>query len=463
MSRPRGASQLPIATIGSELHNFPGVDAPALGPGTSAKKGGVAMDDLERITQFRRDLHRIPELSFDLPETIAYVRSVLEPLSCEVTSPCASCVCAYFNVDAALDRPSGTTSATAIRADMDALPITEQSDVPFCSGKPGHMHACGHDGHMAMALAAACWVDEELRAARSRVSAGQSATCPIARNVLFVFQPAEETTGGAKNVCESGVFERYHADRIFGFHVWPDLPAGVVATRPGPLLARASETTLTVRGLSSHIAKSAEGHDALLAGAHFLTEVEGLMELLGESEPCLLKFGHMTSGAVRNAISAESVIEGSLRVFSDEMFDRAREGVRVCAQEACERYGCSYDLHFSEGYPPVINDRKLFVAARAALKDVNAGAETRAKEIGESTIAEDEATGAVEMRGDGLALIPKPLLIAEDFAFYQQHLPGVFFLLGTGTGIPLHSDTFRMDERILLRGLATYRTLLGMK
>lgn len=430
------------------------------------------MNDLERITTFRQDLHRIPELSFDLPETIAYVRGVLEPLSCEVTSPCESCVCAFFDVDAACGRPSLTTPTTAIRADMDALPIVEQSGVGFCSTKPGHMHACGHDGHMAMALAAACWVDEALAQVRAQdagadagaadTSSADSAAagCPLPRNVLFVFQPAEETTGGAKNVCESGVFERYGADRIFGFHVWPDLPAGVVATRPGPLLARASETTLAIHGTSSHIAKSTEGHDALLAGAHFLTEVEDLMQLLGETEPCLLKFGHMTSGTVRNAISAESVIEGSLRVFSDEMFDRAREGVKVCAQEACERYGCTYDLHFSEGYPPVVNDRKLFALAQAALGEINAGAEERARGIGGASIGEDVAAGYVKMHGDGLATIPTPLLIAEDFAFYQRHLPGVFFLLGTGTGIPLHSDTFRMSERILLRGLATYRALL---
>lgn len=430
------------------------------------------MNDLERITTFRQDLHRIPELSFDLPETIAYVRSVLEPLSCEVTSPCESCVCAFFDVDAACGRPSLTTPTTAIRADMDALPIVEQSGVEFCSTKPGHMHACGHDGHMAMALAAACWVDETLAqvhaqdagadagAADAAAADSAAAGCPLPRNVLFVFQPAEETTGGAKNVCESGVFERYGADRIFGFHVWPDLPAGIVATRPGPLLARASETTLTIHGTSSHIAKSAEGHDALLAGTHFLTEVEDLMQLLGETEPCLLKFGHMTSGTVRNAISAESVIEGSLRVFSDEMFDRAREGVKACAQEACARYGCTHDLHFSEGYPPVINDRKLYALAQAALGEINAGAEERARGIGGASIGEDVAAGYVMMHGNGLATIPTPLLIAEDFAFYQRHLPGVFFLLGTGTGIPLHSDTFRMSEQILLRGLATYRALL---
>ena len=416
--------------------------------------------DLERITEFRRDLHRIPELSFDLPETTSYVRGVLEPLSCEVTSPCESCVCAYFDVDVACGRPTRTTPTTAIRADMDALPIVEKSGVEFCSTKAGHMHACGHDGHMAMALAAACWVDEVLALVRERAEGGADVACPLPRNVLFVFQPAEETTGGAKIVCESGVFERYGADRIFGFHVWPDLPAGVVATRPGPLLARASETTLTVHGTSSHIAKSEEGHDALLAGAHFLTEVEDLMQLLGETEPCLLKFGHMTSGTVRNAISAESVIEGSLRVFSDEMFDRAREGVKVCAQEACARYGCTYDLHFSEGYPPVVNDRKLYATVQAALAEINAGAEERTRAIGGATIAERVAAGAVKMHGDGLATIPKPLLIAEDFAFYQRHLPGVFFLLGTGTGIALHSDTFRMSERVLLRGLETYRALL---
>ena len=433
--------------------------------------------DLELLTKFRRDLHRIPELSFELPETIAYVRGMLEGLTCEVTSPCESCVCAFFDVKAACGLKPGATgdavpadapaadrttagAATAIRADMDALPIVEHSGVSFCSTKPGHMHACGHDGHMAMALAAARWVDEQLRAVRERVGAGQPADCPLPRNVLFVFQPAEETTGGAKNVCESGAFERYHVDRIFGFHVWPDLPAGVVASRPGPLLARASETTLTIHGVSSHIAKAAEGRDALMAGAHFLAKVETLMAELSAEEPCLLKFGHMTSGTVRNAISAESVIEGSLRVFSASMFDRAREGVRRCAQEACDAYGCTFDLHFSEGYPPVINNESLYEVARDALADINVGAAERSASIGGSTVEEREAAGTVHMEGDALALIPEPLLIAEDFAFYQQHLPGVFFLLGTGTGIPLHSDVFVMDERILLRGLATYRALL---
>ena len=418
----------------------------------------LATADLERLTAFRRDLHRIPELSFDLPETIAYVRHVLEDLSCQVVEPCPSTVCAYFDVDTVCGRPAGSTPTTAIRADMDALPIAEAGKASFCSQHVGRMHACGHDGHMAMALAAATWVDEALAKVRRDVVSTDA--CPLPRNVLFVFQPAEETTGGARDVCESGVFERFGADRIFGFHVWPDLPAGVVATRPGALLARASETTLTVTGVSSHIAKAAEGRDALLAASHFVVGVEGLMAQLAAEEPCLLKFGHMTSGTVRNAISAQSVVEGSLRVFSQEMFDRARGGVDVCAREACDAYGCTYDLHFAEGYPPVVNDEGLYGLAREALGDINAGAQARADKIGGTGVAEAEGSGAVRMEGDGLALIPEPLLIAEDFAFYQQHLPGLFMLLGTGTGIPLHSDEFVMDERILLQGLEAYRRLL---
>lgn len=363
----------------------------------------------------RRALHQIPELDRDLPETLSYLKAALAPLPCRVFSPAESALCAFFDF--------GRDHSLAFRADMDALAVPEATGLPFASCHPGRMHACGHDGHMAMALAAACWVDEVLRGVR------EGAACPLPRNVLFVFQPAEETTGGARIVCESGVFERYHADRIFGFHVWPDLPAGVVATRPGALLARASETHVTIHGTSSHIAKSADGNDALLAGAHFLTGVEALMAELSAEEPCLLKFGLMQSGTVCNAISAETKVAGSLRVFSDEMFDRARAGVEKRLADACATYGCTYDLDFADGYPPVTNDAALYDLAKSAL-------------------------------GDTLELVPEPLLIAEDFAFYQRHLPGLFMLLGTGTGIPLHSDEFRMDEDVLVRGLETYRALL---
>lgn len=375
--------------------------------------------ELAALTSWRRDLHRIPELDFELPETTAYVRGVLDGLSCEVWGPCAGALCAYFDL--------GRPETVALRADMDALPVAEATGAPYASERPGRMHACGHDGHMAMALGAATWVD--------RVMAGREPGTraeDLPRNVLLVFQPAEETTGGARVVCESGVFGRVGATRIFGFHLWPDLPAGALASRPGPLLARSSETTVSFHGRSSHIARWQEGADALAAAARFVPSAEAMCGRLSceKGEPCLLRFGRLEAGTVRNAIAGEARAEGSLRVFSDEMFDRARGALRTLAEGAARTEGCTVDVTFSEGYPPVDNDAELFSLVERALPEM----------------------GRVE----------EPLLIAEDFAFYQRCLPGAFLLLGTGTGIALHADRFDFDERVLLAGVEAYRRLLRM-
>lgn len=375
--------------------------------------------ELERLTRWRRDLHRIPELDFELPETLTYVRRVLGGLSCEVLEPCASSVCAWFDL--------GRERTVALRSDMDALPVTERTGATYASACPGRMHACGHDGHMAMALAAATWVDDVVSGRVPGVGAGD-----LPRNVLVVFQPAEETTGGAALVCASGVFERCRAERIFGFHLWPDLPAGVVASRPGALLARSSEVTVEFAGRSSHIARWREGRDALAAVARFVPSAEALCGRLQKElgEPCLLRFGRLEAGTVRNAIAGAARAEGSLRIFSDAMFDRARAAVTVLAENAAKTEGCAVEITFSEGYPPVTNDAALFSVAERALTE--------------------------------LRRIDEPLLIAEDFAFYQRALPGVFMLLGTGTGTPLHADTFDFDERVLLAGVDAYRRLLRM-
>lgn len=453
---------------------------------------------LDELRTHRRALHRIPELGFDLSRTLAYIERALEPLTCEVSHPCPSCICAFFDC--------GAKRAVAIRADMDALPITEATGCNFASEHEGCMHACGHDAHMAMVLACASALDRELRGcggsraeaadATDAAHAGVSAPAPLLpRNVLFVFQPAEETTGGAKTVCESGVFERYRVDCIFGFHVWPDLPTGVVASRPGPLLARSSETHVHIQGASTHIAKTygvadADSHDAALAAAQFLVESRRLMELLNAEEPCICRFGQVKAGTVCNAVAGEAHLAGSLRVFSDAMFARAKAGLREVLERACVATGCAGEIDFAEGYPPVTNDEALFARVERVLPE--------------------------------LMLVDEPLLIAEDFAFYQRHLPGVFFLLGVGepdergaekcepdkrsaapapdvAAVPgfiaspssdaasasssdlavvpdsvpavfdaglgvahsaLHTDTFIFDERILLQGVSTYNCLI---
>jgi len=361
------------------------------------------------LTKYRRELHQIPELDFDLPKTRAYVRGVLSRYPCTVFEPCPSTICAFFD--------AGRDTAAAFRADMDALPVTESTGAPYASRHEGRMHACGHDGHMAMLLALAEVVSGQLARAR--------------RNVLLVFQPAEETTGGAAAVCASGVFERYHCVHIFGTHLWPDLPAGTLATRPGPLLARASEVTVRVTGRTSHIAKAAEGRDALLAAARFVCGADELVRReLSPNGPCLLKFGRLESGTVRNAISGGSTLLGSLRVYSESMFEAARRGMETLAGQIERETGCTFQLAFSAGYPPVLNDEALFQAARSVLPR--------------------------------LETLDAPLLIAEDFSFYQRALPGLFLLLGTGTGVPLHAAAFDFDEAVLEQGLAAYEALLTL-
>lgn len=362
---------------------------------------------LQRLTKYRRDLHRIPETDFDLPETSAYIRAVLESYPCTITTPSRGAICAFFD--------AGQTKTTAIRADMDALPADEQTGLPYASVHPGKMHACGHDGHMAMVLALAGLISRNLS--------------QLPQNVLLVFQPAEETTGGAALVCRSGIFDTYRCDRIYGFHLWPDLPAGMVASRPGPLLARSSEVTVEITGKSAHIAKSEEGRDALLAAARFVCGADRLLQYeLTANGPCLLKFGRLESGTVRNAISGHTVLLGSLRVYSEEMFKAARDGMIALAGQISTETGCTFNLHLSDGYPPVCNDKALFHSAQTVLPS--------------------------------LVTLDHPLLIAEDFSFYQQCIPGLFLLLGTGTGIPLHAAAFDFDERILLTGLDVYKILL---
>lgn len=374
-------------------------------------------DELTLLTRLRRDLHRIPEIDFDLPKTLDYIRTELEMVrnelvarcsndACSVFSPCRSSLCMFFN--------RGSDHATAIRSDMDALPVAERSGVEFASCHEGHMHACGHDGHMAMVLGLAHHLADSFE--------------DLPRSILLVFQPAEETTGGAQFICESGVFEQYGVDRIFGFHLWPDLALGEVASRPGPLLAATSEATFTFHGKATHIAKAADGADSLEAGMRFVLDAYDYMAEQAKHEPCLFKCGLLQSGQARNVISSHTYIEGSLRTYSDAMTKGAKARLKELAEMHASESGCTCEVDFSEGYPPVVNDEALFDVARTALPE--------------------------------LQELPEPLLIAEDFAFYQRCLPGVFLLLGTGTGIPLHADTFNFDERVLAAGLETYKKLV---
>lgn len=344
----------------------------------------------------RRALHRIPELDRKLPETLGYLRSALESLPCAVFSPAESALCAFFDF--------GREHSLAFRADMDALPVSEATGLPFASCHPGRMHACGHDGHMAIVL--------ELARRLARLEA-------LPHNVLLVFQPAEETTGGARAICDSGVFNQYHTRAIFGLHLWPDLPAGVLASIPGGMMCRSAEVTLTVAGQSAHVARADQGRDALEAAARWYLEALALERQLPPEEPRLLKFGKLQAGTVRNALAGSARLEGTLRAFRDPVFDRLRGGLEALAREIAADSGCRLDLAFSDGYPAVWNPPELLAQVEGICP---------------------------------LARLDRPVLITEDFSWYQRYLPGLFFFLGCGPAPALHSPDFQFDEGVLSRG-----------
>ena len=351
----------------------------------------------------RHALHRIPELDRDLPKTLAYLKNALSGLGCELFSPMESALCAFFDF--------GADRAIAFRADTDALPITEKTDAPYASIHPGKMHACGHDGHMSILLELA-----------RRLSKKEK----LPHNVLLVFQPAEETTGGAKDICDTGVFETYRVKAVFGLHLWPGLPAGIIASRKQELMARSCEVTVDIFGKSAHIAKAADGIDALMAGTEFYRRAMDMEAALPGRIFRLLKFGKFQSGTVRNALSAHTHMEGSLRAFQDDIFDFLAGGLDAIAAQVEQKYGCTVSVHRSSGYPAVMNPPALYDTVTRQL-----------------SFTELEA----------------PSMTAEDFSWYQRCLPGMFFFLGLGDTPALHADTFDFDETILLKGADFFESL----
>ncbi len=355
------------------------------------------------IIKDRQALHQIPELDRDLPKTTAYLTQRLSELSCQVFSPIHGAVCAWFNF--------GASSAIAFRADADAQAIGENTGLPFASRHPGRMHACGHDGHMAMVLELARRLDKKTS---------------LPKNVLLIFQPGEETSGGARDICGTGILQRFHVEAIFAMHLWPGLEQGVVYSRCQEMMARSCEIKVDITGKAAHIANASDGLDALAAGMDFYRKACALAGALPKQVFRLLKFGRFESGMVCNAISDHTRIEGSLRAFQDDVFYSLRAGLVSIGKEVERSSGCTVSIYMNDEYPPIINPPKLYNRVRKLLP---------------------------------FRELAAPSMLTEDFSWYQKSLPGMYFFLGTGTTEPLHSDRFTFPEEVLTKGADFFEAL----
>ena len=348
------------------------------------------------IISHRRALHTIPEVQWDLPLTSEYVTKALQELNCRVFSPVGTAVCAFFDF--------GAADAIAFRADMDALPIEETTGLPFASTHSGKMHACGHDGHMAILLELACRLSEKEN---------------LPHNVLLIFQPAEESPGGAKIICDTGILEQHQVKAVFGLHLWPGLEKGVVFSRVNELMSSGCELTVDIYGKSSHIGNASAGIDATAAAMEFYRMAREAEADFPDEIFRLLNFGKFQSGTVRNALSAHARLEGSVRSFQEEVFQTMDRKLREAAAAVEAKFGCRVEITLGEGYPAVLNDE-------AVLKRVMAVAD--------------------------VAMLDKPSMTSEDFSWYQRYVGGTFFFLGLGDVPALHATNFNFDEAVLEKG-----------
>lgn len=370
------------------------------------------------LTAFRRDLHRFPELSHAEVRTAGKVANRLRELSLSVNTG----VGGYGVTADLIGKFPGPK--IALRADMDALPIQEETNLNFASEIPGVMHACGHDVHTTALLGAAIL----LSGLRDR----------LAGSVRFIFQPAEETLTGARGMLEEGVLR--DVDEIYGLHTWPTLPAGKLAGKAGPLHAATDRMEVVISGKGGHGSMPEQCHDPIVATAAVILGLHTLVSReMAPFEPAVVSIGSIHGGSANNVIPSTVTLTGTIRTYSDAARGQMPERIQRMATQVAAGYRCQAQVKYMNQVPAVVNDEACLLHARRSIEQL----------IGVENWVEAQ-----------------PSMGGEDFALYQLHVPGCFFWLGTGsqdTADPaygLHSPLFVVDESCLVWGAAAFASLI---
>jgi amidohydrolase len=364
------------------------------------------------ITKLRRELHLIPEPAYTEKKTSAYVADYLGTQGFEVQTGIAQTGVVGLMK---LTRPGKTLM---IRSDMDALPVIEATGLPFASTHDGAMHACGHDGHMSMVLGAATILNN----VKDKLNG----------NIKFLFQPAEEGPGGAKPMIEAGVMENPHVDFSIGCHVWPAIPEGSIGAKAGPLMAAMDRFDIRIIGKGGHGAMPHLCVDALEVGTQVVNALQRIASRqMNPLNPTVVTVGSFQAGSTFNVIPGEAEMCGTTRTFDQDIWNSWPERIEKIVHGVCGSMGADYELKYTQGYPPLLNDESMVEVVRKCAADV----------VGKEQVIEPEQT----MGG-------------EDMAFYLEKSKGCFFFLGVGREgcAPLHNPKFDFNEDILLTGVETY-------
>ena len=365
----------------------------------------------DQIIAWRREIHARPEVAWEETNTGNRVFELLESFGIEAVRIAGTGVLGIL-------KGSKPGKTVALRADMDALAITEATDVPYKSKNAGVMHACGHDGHTAMLLGAAKILSQLKN--------------EICGNVKFIFQPAEENGQGALKLLDTGVMNG--VDAILGLHLWPDLPSGKISLVPGPRMASADKLKITVRGKSSHGSMPHQGIDAILAASAIIMNLQSVSSReVAPLEPAVITIGKLAGGTGWNITCDEVVLEGTTRCFSHEVRKSFPLAIERIIQNTAASFRAQADMEYIAIAPPLINDTRIAKLAAASL---------------------------CKLYGDNIAGDIEKVMGGEDFAYYQQKVPGSFVFIGAGNGqpetaFPHHHPRFDIDEKALVTGVTT--------
>jgi hippurate hydrolase len=376
-------------------------------------KEGVRENFAEKIVALRRNIHREPELGFDTKKTAEKVLAALDGLPLEMQTGVAE------NGIVAMLQGEGAGPTVGLRADMDALPIHEETGLPFTSEIGGKMHACGHDGHTSILVGAA----HALCGMRDRLDG----------TVKFFFQPAEEGGGGGKVMVEEGVAD--DVSSIFALHLWPGLPFGTAATKAGPIMAAADGFEMTVRGSGGHGAFPHQSADAIAMAAQIVTALQTVVSReVDPVEPAVLTVGEIGAGSAFNVIPETVRLGGTVRTLNEDLRRRMPDRIEQLARGVAQGMRGDVELDYSFSYPVTMNDEGAARRALGVIGDL----------FGEEHTLE----------------LPNPSMGGEDFAFFLEKMPGAFIWLGVGENVSgLHTPTFAFDEEILPLGSALLAAL----
>lgn len=373
--------------------------------------GARPRDDAERLIlasidefiDIRRDLHQYPELSFHEKRTAGIIAKYLLSYGYEVAEGVGG-----YGVVATLRRGSGE-KRLGIRADIDALPIEEATALAYSSRNPGVMHACGHDGHTTILLAAARYLAEHGR---------------FSGTVTLIFQPAEEVGAGARRMIDDRLFERFPVDAVFGLHNWPGVAAGQLGFVEGPAMASVDKALIRIVGKGGHGASPHETIDPVLASASFITALQSIVARnVDPLEMAVLTVGSIHGGSASNVIPESVELKLTARAYSPAVRDKLEARVPALARAQAESFGAEAEVDYLRGFPPVINHVE----------------ETRfARRVAEENFSTDQVASSF-----------RPRTASEDFAYMLQERPGSYLFVGNGDSAPLHSPLYNFNDQII--------------